>query len=78
MNNKLAWIRVQEVYSDKVTPACSTYRAEVPGGWLVAIWAAPNAGVRGSGDTNKQTFGGGVAFVPDPTHVWNLDAHPER
>jgi len=30
MSNQLKWTRIQEVYSDEVTPACSTYRAKVP------------------------------------------------
>lgn len=78
MTNQLEWTRVQEVYAKADTPACSTYRAKVPGGWLVAIWAAPNANASTSTDTNKHTFAGGVAFVPDPQHTWLLDDHPTR
>lgn len=77
MANQLEWTRVQEVYGDKTkvdTPTCSTYRAEVPGGWLVAIWSAPAATPKNV-DTNKHTFAGGLTFVPDPTHAWKLDPH---
>ena len=76
MNGTLEWTRIKELYAQSDTPACSTYRAKVPGGWLVAIWAAPDAAPRSSADTNKHTFGGGVAFVPDPTHGWQLEEHP--
>ena len=33
------------------------HRAEVPGGWLVAI---------------IQTDGCGITFYPDPNHTWNV------
>lgn len=77
MANQLEWKRVREVYDNKDTPTCSTYRARVPGGWLVAIWAAPTTDKKNS-DTNTHTFGGGVAFVPDPTDAWALDDHPNK
>lgn len=79
MTNRLEWKRVEEVYGDKQqhTPTCSTYRAQVPGGWLVAIWAAPSA-TQQHLDTNMHTFAGGVTFVPDPTHSWVLDDHPTQ
>lgn len=35
------------------------YRAKVPGGWLVACHI---------------NLGGGVTFVPDPDHEWNVEA----
>lgn len=78
-NNELEWKRVKEVYGDpkQDAPTCSTYRAKVPGGWLVAIWAAPTTS-RQNEDTNKQTFAGGLTFVPDPTHGWTLDDHPRQ
>lgn len=76
MTNQLEWKRIKEVYGGKKedAPTCSTYRAQVPGGWLVAIWAAPTATQRNV-DTSKHTFAGGVTFVPDPTHAWALDDH---
>jgi hypothetical protein len=79
MANQLEWKRIKEVYGDKKedTPTCSTYRAQVPGGWLVSVWAAPNT-ARGNAETNKHTFAGSVAFVPDPTHGWTLDDHPTQ
>lgn len=33
----------------------AVYRAQVPGGWLVAFW----------------TSGMGVTFYPDPEHAWD-------
>ena len=67
---------MKEVYGNQKedAPTCSTYRARVPGGWLVAIWAAPTADKKNK-DTNRQTFAGGVTFVLDPTHKWALDDH---
>lgn len=77
MANQLEWKRVSEVYDGKDTPTCSTYRAKVPGGWLVTVWAAPTTD-KTNEDTNRQTFGGGATFVPDPTHGWVLDDHPKK
>ncbi len=59
----LVWKRVQEQWDDPSEPEGFTYRARVPGGWLVSVWA---------GDADEQASGGGVAFVPDPTHGWEL------
>lgn len=55
----LVWEEVAQ-QSPPVTGA-RTLRARVPGGWLVTIWV----------DTTKAAPpGGGLAFVPDPTHSW--------
>jgi len=35
-----------------------TRRAKVPGGWLVSVHWEPG--------------GGGLTFVPDPNHTWDL------
>jgi hypothetical protein len=78
MANILSWKRVQEVYGGKKTPTCSTYRAKVPGGWLVSIWAGPRPSKKYE-DTSRQTWAGGVAFVPDPMHrLWKVDEHPRQ
>ena len=76
MTTKLEWTRIQETYGDKEWPACSTYRARVPGGWLVTIWAAPKPRAQDAADTATQTFAGGITFVPDPAHAWELAPHP--
>ena len=33
-----------------------TYRAKVPGGWLIRVW---------------QSEGQGITFYPDPNHTWD-------
>lgn len=38
-----------------------TFRAKVPGGWLVVV---------------SQTEGGGVTFYPAPQHVWDGSSQP--
>jgi hypothetical protein len=42
--------------SDTMHAGMETFRAKVPGGWLVIA-------------TNKQ--GAGVTFYPDPDHTWD-------
>jgi len=68
----LEWKRIVETYDGAATPSCSTYRAKVFGGWLVAVWSAPG----NSTDSNKHTYGGGVTFVPDPYDAWKVDEKP--
>lgn len=74
---QLEWKRVKEVYGGKDTPTCSTYRAEVPGGWLVSVWSGQNPSLKNK-DTNLQTWGGGVTFVPDQHHKWDLEDHSSQ
>lgn len=59
----LHWELLQETYSAASRPDGFTYRAKVPGGWLVAVWA---------GTDNDQGLGGGLTFLPDPTHGWDV------
>lgn len=66
MKKPLDWQRIEETYdgvpegqSKRRDKGC-TYRAKVPGGWLVAIWA---------GSDKNHAFGGGLTFVPDPDHA---------
>jgi hypothetical protein len=67
----LQWQAIEETYDGKHEPPNSyrgyTYRAWVPGGWLVAIWA-------GDSDADH-AWGGGLTFVPDPERKWDV---PER
>lgn len=63
MFKRLRW---EQVLEEGETGHC-TYRAAVPGGWLVAVWALDF-------DKNEVTdWGGGLTFVPDPTHAWVID-----
>ena len=73
MAKKLRWERVSETWGGRKSPVCSTWRAPVHGGWLVTVWAGPNAV-----DTNKHANGGGLTFVPDPEHRWKVEPHPDR
>lgn len=68
----LEWKRISETYDGDATPSCSTYRAKVPGGWLVAVWSAQGS----STNTSKHTYGGGVTFVPDAIGLWVIDEKP--
>jgi hypothetical protein len=70
MANPLQWKRIKETYDG--TPEVPnnradqgfTYRAEVPGGWLVGVWAGKDA---------SHAWGGGLTFVPDPDHkAWEV------
>jgi len=64
MEQKLKWERVEETLARGRQPTShGTFRAAVPGGWLVAIWS-DGAGQHGN------AWGGGLAFVPDPDHHW--------
>lgn len=75
--NELKWVRVKETYGGKDAPMCSTYRARVPGGWLVSVWAGRDpSGTYTAIDFH--TWGGGVTFVSDPEHRWELDDHPKQ
>lgn len=53
-----------------------TYRAAVPGGWLVTVWAdvvdKATAKKRGN-EIGPGHWGGGLTFVPDPEHKWVVD-----
>lgn len=60
----LAWELIEEQYTPELPTRGLTYRAQVRGGWLVAVWPGkPEAGVSP-----------GVTFVPDPEHAWKTKA----
>lgn len=66
---RLEWHLLEETYYPDRDPskACGgyTYRAMVPGGWLVAVWA---------GDTkHDHAWGGGLSFVADAAHKWEIN-----
>jgi hypothetical protein len=72
--NTLEWEAIEETYDPPQHPPNSyqgyTYRAPVPGGWLVAIWAGK--------DDFDHAWGGGLTFVPDPKHEWKVAIRPLR
>lgn len=41
-------------------------RASVPGGWLVISYLDRANGT-----------GGGITFMPDPNHTWQVDTYPK-
>jgi hypothetical protein len=47
--------------SDKGSPYSSTFRAKVPGGWLVQV---------------RAEGGSGITFYPDPEHEWDGGSLP--
>ena len=55
---KLVWKEVAEEGKRIEGRGHTTVRAKVPGGWLVSAWMG---------------YGGGVAFVPDPGHAWDVE-----
>lgn len=63
MFDELAWKSVPETYSGQREESFATYRAAVPGGWLVAVWAT---------EKGNRKWGGGLTFVPDPEHRWTV------
>jgi len=64
----LDWHRVRETFHpDSPQPHGYTYRAQVPGGWLVCFFA---------GTPDRHGQGGGLTFVPDAEHSWLLDEVP--
>jgi hypothetical protein len=67
----LKWERVQEMWSDENCPKYSTWRAQVPGGWLVTVWAGDDP------KTHLHVNGGGLTFVPDPEHSWQMLPHTD-
>lgn len=62
MAKKLVWKRIEDRWNGP-PPNGYTYRAKVPGGWLVSVWA---------GEKNHQPVGAGVTFLPDPDHLWDV------
>lgn len=52
-----------------------TWRAKVPGGWLVSVWATRSrANATGSATHGGSNWGGGVTFVSDPKHKnWDVE-----
>ncbi len=60
--NKIQWVAVPATGLSNVT----TYRAKVPGGWLVTTAASTG-----------HVGGNGMAFVPDADHSWTLTTKPK-
>ncbi|MBK9002177.1 MAG: hypothetical protein IPM35_41180 [Myxococcales bacterium] len=61
---KLVWTQIADEWGDPSMPNGYTYRAKVPQGWLVSVWA---------GDEKTQRWGGGLTFIPDPKHTWEAE-----
>lgn len=61
---KLVWEKLNDHWNDKSLPEGHTYRAQIPGGWLVSVWAGPKL---------NQQSGGGLTFVPDAGHLWDAE-----
>jgi hypothetical protein len=59
---QLRWQRLTESYEGNPLKRGFTYRAEVPGGWLVTVCA---------GKPGKGQFGG-LCFIADAAHEWQL------
>jgi len=52
-----------------------TWRARVPGGWLVSVWAAASrANAAGAHVPGGSNWGGGVTFLPEEEgEPWEVD-----
>jgi hypothetical protein len=49
-----------------------TWRAKVPGGWLVTVWAArDHANATGAARPGGSNWGGGLTFVP--SNIWSVE-----
>lgn len=63
---KLMWKQLANQYEphekrgDGLPHNFKVWRAKVPGGWLIS-----------GGD--PQDYGGGVTFMPDPEHAWDVE-----
>ena len=64
----LNWQEVPETAASTMPASHYTFRAAVPGGWLVAIWAGED-----KKNACADRWGGGLTFVPDPDHAWDPD-----
>lgn len=55
-----------------------TWRAKVPGGWLVSVWAAmPQANAGGKAPVpGGSNWGGGLTFMPDHANPWDVAEEP--
>jgi hypothetical protein len=60
---KLVWKKINDAWNGG-QPDGHTYRAKVPGGWLVSVWA---------GDDKDHGLGGGLTFLPDPGNEWDVE-----
>ncbi len=76
----LSWKRVlhaPRVYKQMSFPTAEsrlqTYRAWVPGGWLVCVWADVTSSPPTPGSVPAGHWGGGLTFVPDPNHEWETE-----
>ena len=58
---KLVWEWIDDDWTHGGKPDGFTYRAKVPGGWLISAWA---------GTPEKHGLGGGLTFLADPDHSW--------
>ncbi len=56
-------LKWQELESNTSATSEKTFRAKIPGGWLVAISVTRISG-------NARGNGNAVTFVPDPNHEW--------
>jgi len=55
-----------------------TWRAKVPGGWLVSVWAQKtNEDGTGNDVPGGANWGGGLTFLPDDKYLWNPDPAPK-
>ena len=76
MTSRLEWVRIDETYDGERVPGRSTYRAKVPGGWLLSVWTtAPQEPAEVGLEPGISLRAGGMTFVHDPMHSWVLDGH---
>lgn len=76
MFKKLKWERIGVEKGSDIHPEyMETYRAAVPGGWLVTVWADIHdkkaAAKNQTPEIAPGHWGGGLTFVPDSEHRWD-------
>ena len=65
MGKRLDWKRLAQDWSG-AAEHCSTWRAQIPGGWLVSCWS-------GHKEPSNEHRYPSVTFVPDPGHDWDAE-----
>lgn len=72
MGTVLRWERLRRDPTDK--SEIVTWRAKVPGGWLVSVWGLrPKPDAKGTTLPDGSNWGGGLTFYPDGKDEWKAD-----
>lgn len=76
----MAKLRWELLKRDNDKSEIVTWRARVPGGWLVSVWAVQSK-ADGGGATipGGSNWGGGLTFLPDPDQKpWDVEIEESK